>query len=107
MRIWKKNNEPVARKGLRRATLHGRGHEELIEEALAELADGEPADRLGVWLDGAGRQSNVPDSLFQGLVWDRGNNNDTPRELRSLQVVCGMSSATPVSREGICSLIVH
>src|SRR5216110_942111 len=92
MRIWKKNNEPVARKGLRRATLHGRGHEELIEEALAELADGEPADRLGVWLDGTGRQSNVADSSFQGLVWDR-ENNDTPREWRALAPQAVLPSA--------------
>src|SRR2546430_7270710 len=93
MRIWKKNNEPVARKGLRQATLHGRGHEELIEEALAELADGEPADRLGVWLDGTGRQSNVLDSSFQGLVWDRENNNDTPREWRALAPQAVLPSA--------------
>jgi len=93
MRIWKKNNELVARKGLRRATLHGRGHEELIEEALAELAEGEPADRLGVWLDGTGRQSNAPDSSFQGLVWDRENNNDTPREWRALAPQAVLPSA--------------
>src|SRR5882672_7696712 len=92
MRIWKKNNEPVARTGLRRATLHGRGREELIEEALAELADGEPADRLGVWLDGTGRQSNAPDSSFQGLVWDR-ENNDTPREWRLLAPQAVLPSA--------------
>jgi len=92
MRIWKKKNEPAARKGLREATLQGRGREELVEEALAELADGKPADRLGVWLDGASQQSSVPDSSFHGLVWDR-ESNETPREWRSLAPQAVLPSA--------------
>jgi len=96
MRIWKKNNELVARRGLRRATLLGRGHDELVEEALAELADGKPADRLGVWLDGTGQQSNAPDSSFQGLVWDR-ENNDTPREWRTLAPQAVLPSASLIA----------
>ena len=84
MRFWKRHEEPAARKGLRQATLQGASREELIEESLAELVEGKPADRIGVWLEASGPRGSAVDAPFYGLVWDR-ENEDTPREWRVLE----------------------
>ena len=83
MRFWKKRIGPVERKGLAQATLRRASHEELVQEALSELAAESGADRIGVWLEGPWTEFAAQQSAFHGSVWDR-ESESTPPEWRAL-----------------------
>jgi len=83
MRFWKKRSGPAERKGLAQATLRGATHEELVQEALSELAATSGADRIGVWLEDSETEFAAQESVFHGSVWDR-ESKDTPPEWRTL-----------------------
>lgn len=88
MRVWwKKTGEESSQPGVSRAALAGASRDELLREALEELAREGKADRLGVWLEAdpnAKHQGGVP-AAFHGLVWDR-EVQENPREWMNLSV---------------------
>jgi signal transduction histidine kinase/AmiR/NasT family two-component response regulator len=69
VRLWKKSKEPISRRGLQQCVLQGASREELLQEALAELASSGAANRFGVWLEPAAEDRRQEDVL-RGSVWD-------------------------------------
>ncbi|HET9804335.1 MAG TPA: ATP-binding protein, partial [Candidatus Acidoferrum sp.] len=83
MAFWKKSRAPSAPIGLPESVLRGANHEQLAQEALAELIATDSCDRAGVWLELAGEREGDSNDTLQGAVWDR-ENPTVPREWRAL-----------------------
>jgi signal transduction histidine kinase len=69
VRFWKKSKESLLRRGLQDCVLNGGSREELLREALAEVADGGKAHRIGIWLEPA-EEDRKQEGVLRGTVWD-------------------------------------
>jgi len=74
-------------RGVARAALAGASREELLREAVSELASHGVADRIGAWLEAEplSRAADESPGTLQGIVWDA-ESSETPAEWTRLSL---------------------
>ena len=88
MKVWRRKlAEQWGERGVARAALRGASRDELLREAVAELASQGAADRIGVWIEAApnSRSTDETSGTLHGLLWDA-ESSETPAEWNRLSL---------------------